>query len=108
VVAIPELLVLKWSKSFFDLADVSSMRLTTLATCRAAFVHPARVADLIFKVRLFVDLEEDGFDEEREDELCVEVQGVRDEWQAERARLQAAGLGGGREFELEIEVHFGY
>jgi len=95
VVSIPELRVLKWSK--FDFEDISS---TTLATCRAAFAHPARAADLVFKVELYLMLEEDELDE-----LYAEVQGLRDEWQAERARLQAAGVGGSREFELEIEVH---
>jgi len=106
VVSLPQLRELQWSESY--LTDISSFRPITLATCRAAFAHPARVADLVFKVKLHLDLEWDEFYEERVDELNTKVQGVRDEWQAERARLQAAGVAGSREFRLEIEVHFGY
>jgi len=101
VVSILGLRVLKWGRFFSNMADVSSTRLTTLATCRAAFAHPARVADLVFKVDLFLDREV-GFDEGM-NEINWVVQGVRKEWQAERASLQAAGVCGSREFRQKIE-----
>jgi len=85
------------------MADVSSIRLTISAMCRAAFVHPARVADQVFKVNLYLDLEGNEFDEERMEELNVEVQGMLDEWQAERARLRAARVGGGGKVQLEVD-----
>lgn len=88
--------------------DLPSIRLATLATCRAAYVHPARVADLLLEV--LVDFDpvlddlscsdwEDG--DERWDEADArtalrqkELHSIYDEWQAEQARLRAACAGG--------------
>lgn len=89
-VGMPGLQSLTWWPSEYDWP---SIHLATLATCRAAYVHPARVADLVLEV--FVDMDgvhSDVFysdSEEDCDEFLNGRQGMRDEWQAEQARLQA-------------------
>jgi len=102
VIALPGLRVLQWSELVSNLADVSN---TILATCTAS-AHRARVADLVFKVKLSVNfffLTENEFIADVQG-LRAEVQGMRDEWQAERARLEAAGVGGSREVHLKTLV----
>jgi len=98
-IAVAGLRVLRWL--YVSKFDLHSIHLATLATCRAAFAHPARVVDLVFKVDLYLD--DDECDEVKQNEFVVEVQEMRDEWQSERARLRAARVGGGGEVHLEIE-----
>jgi len=79
--------------------DQPSVHDTTLATCRAAFVHPARVADLVFEVAVGLD----HFDEEV-GQVEEAMQGMRDEWQAELAGLQLARVGGSGEVHLITRI----
>jgi len=82
----PKLRVLQWRTP--ELADMCIIHIVVLETCKAALVDYARVADLAFEVTVCLNVFGE-FDRE-EDEVYRELQGMRVEWQAERARLRAA------------------
>lgn len=87
---------------FFDL---KSLRPVVLATCCAALLHPARVADLVLKLDFSlveVSSEDPEEDPEKEEEVEMECGHIQSDWLVMGRVLAGVGCSG-RKVHLEIK-----
>jgi len=108
--ALPELRVLYWNVHWgkWSAGIPGVYRASILEACRAASAHPARKVDLELKVGLRMS---SYFPRKEKERMGMEVQRMRDEWQAERRRLQTAAngrVGVGGEVHLQIDSIFDF